>query len=1223
MARTYGTCVLLERVVSPNMLIRSPSGRSGVNGGIGTDSERDDDVSRGSDRRGHHSSSMETSSQGVVALKQMTPARTRHAATLYTTRSEATSASNLVAHHHHRHHHDADEVQLLTLRDFDPRVRVRFGGLVTARSVKYLGNLASKLSDQETRDSWWTELRDEIRSHAKILCCSHVVGYLEASTIHNDVAILSITGTACTVRGLPDITSSSMPGSTQHGLWTTSATSTSPTATTAWASRTSSSNRVIEEDEEEDAGMMTNDEGPRLSGSEEEREEREARRARKARRADRVNRRMRRAAGVRRGRSGSEELLLPDASENNNGGAVVPVYASNAGDGGRPALSTDADRVDSSAHRGRVTRRSSAVKQRAQRRGVLRARDAKPCSYCHVPYHHRVAPFTNMKLVPCLLCGKKWVAEVILATCEPPARLPIRGSGVFIQARVCRSRPSANGESDALAVSEALPFLEYELARQLMLKLKVLGRNAAFGLKSEVDVGRQLIVSTVTATAVYCTAMPAPRVLEISRTIAVQDEEDHQLVKLQRQIEIISARNRQRLGQAAQRHLDRVRKRYVAKIKEAKKRRAAAKQENKRRQESLRMKEKERTPSHKRRDSSTKRSHDEFPSSYMQGSSSSIRGQLSISTSVGETAEDDANAVPSSPSSSPSSDDSTSSSSSSSSSSSESESGKESQAGSVQKNRDGSVGASPLRRGSYKDSGNEAGFASGLDLEYDDVFVSGAEDSVDENSSKVRRSSGRKQMSSVPDMEDLDDLEANVDADRLMSDHGGGRDGIQRRRRRRMYRDDKAPFVLEIDDETDEDFLSALLEKQLPAGVRLSTCEHMPDFGTGNGGRESEEVDAQMVMSMLRYKWNPKSVRGTRSNLIFSSLFQELFSKLCVRLAEIAPAVVCGVRTQVNLTPDDMIELICSGKVVKEYRFDATPRIEEDGVDSDSTRMDELEIRRREHAEQQELFREMPALFLSEPSIGQNRTTVIVDRLSDEMKKLHLGLTTADASKTLGIITQGSAEPSPLLAGPFATRSPKGSPVLANVADPGVTLPNLSSSPSKNRSVMDAFSPRPAAFFRGKSEGIGPELSTSPPSPSAIALSHVRNASTGVQFGLQAPKLQPSGVTASDRFVTPVAASMQPAKKSPAQHLLNVTSVPIEITPLHRVTGGKVVEYLGSVSMHFIRESSGLEAAQFHRFVTECNAIARAHVASLGGNALLGAYNVILIFESVCARLGT
>ena len=70
--------------------------------------------------------------------------------------------------------------------------------------------------------------------------------------------------------------------------------------------------------------------------------------------------------------------------------------------------------------------------------GLHGLRLAKPCSYCHVPYHHRMAPFSNMKLVPCLLCGKKWVPETILSTTEPPARLPVRGTGVLIEARVCR-----------------------------------------------------------------------------------------------------------------------------------------------------------------------------------------------------------------------------------------------------------------------------------------------------------------------------------------------------------------------------------------------------------------------------------------------------------------------------------------------------------------------------------------------------------------------------------------------------------------------------------------------------------------------------------------------------------------------------------------------------------------------------------------------------------------
>jgi hypothetical protein len=51
------------------------------------------------------------------------------------------------------------------------------------------------LSDEpETRDTWWTELRTEIRSHARAMGCHAVVGYSEATSICDEIIILSAVG---------------------------------------------------------------------------------------------------------------------------------------------------------------------------------------------------------------------------------------------------------------------------------------------------------------------------------------------------------------------------------------------------------------------------------------------------------------------------------------------------------------------------------------------------------------------------------------------------------------------------------------------------------------------------------------------------------------------------------------------------------------------------------------------------------------------------------------------------------------------------------------------------------------------------------------------------------------------------------------------------------------------------------------------------------------------
>jgi hypothetical protein len=55
------------------------------------------------------------------------------------------------------------EVQLLTLSEVPPRAKLHVGGVVMARSVKYLGRVKTSKLDLETRDTWWIELREEVR----------------------------------------------------------------------------------------------------------------------------------------------------------------------------------------------------------------------------------------------------------------------------------------------------------------------------------------------------------------------------------------------------------------------------------------------------------------------------------------------------------------------------------------------------------------------------------------------------------------------------------------------------------------------------------------------------------------------------------------------------------------------------------------------------------------------------------------------------------------------------------------------------------------------------------------------------------------------------------------------------------------------------------------------------------------------------------------------------
>lgn len=75
------------------------------------------------------------------------------------------------------------DIMLVTMHSFPNPVLLRLSGVVTARAIKVIPRVRSEDQNQAIRDSWWSEVREEIRSHARFLNCQFVIGYTESASI--------------------------------------------------------------------------------------------------------------------------------------------------------------------------------------------------------------------------------------------------------------------------------------------------------------------------------------------------------------------------------------------------------------------------------------------------------------------------------------------------------------------------------------------------------------------------------------------------------------------------------------------------------------------------------------------------------------------------------------------------------------------------------------------------------------------------------------------------------------------------------------------------------------------------------------------------------------------------------------------------------------------------------------------------------------------------------
>ena len=64
-------------------------------------------------------------------------------------------------------------ISFYTLTTLPANLLLHVGGVVSAHSVKLLDKINNP-DEPETRDAWWLEVRNEVRSHAKAMGCNAV-----------------------------------------------------------------------------------------------------------------------------------------------------------------------------------------------------------------------------------------------------------------------------------------------------------------------------------------------------------------------------------------------------------------------------------------------------------------------------------------------------------------------------------------------------------------------------------------------------------------------------------------------------------------------------------------------------------------------------------------------------------------------------------------------------------------------------------------------------------------------------------------------------------------------------------------------------------------------------------------------------------------------------------------------------------------------------------------
>lgn len=256
-------------------------------------------------------------------------------------------------------------VLILTLKDLPSGMVEHIGGYISARSVKVVAKMKSKQMISQERDAWWMELREELKANARAFHCNVILGYEEIVMYHEDVVVLSLSGTAVMLN----------------------------------------------------ASMLSL-------------------------------------------RSGPEHLY-------------------------------------------QLARKRLSAK--------------KNCLLLHLFHGNmRQTDFVGeFRHFTCNLCHQAFVPEVLLVSCAMPQNIACEDEPRLVQAVVSRSKSAVRGVGLALAVSQALPYIEYSLHKQLLFHLKLNSLNAVFGIRVTICILSDTIIGTLTGTGCRLMGLPTGSLLQL------------------------------------------------------------------------------------------------------------------------------------------------------------------------------------------------------------------------------------------------------------------------------------------------------------------------------------------------------------------------------------------------------------------------------------------------------------------------------------------------------------------------------------------------------------------------------------------------------------------------------------------------------------------------------------------------------------------------------------